>query len=178
MVGLQSFRAAQGNEWSAAPGLPDIAAHGVNVPIEKPVALVAAARELVAKAEASSGDRIQHALRLLGLLPGSTLSRYFRAVPRSFASAPSSAARARRKASRSKANIKSTLFALISDQRAPKSERVTQELLDELRRSGLFDFSVRAALRARARPALAVRLNSRRRGSRPLRLASRKRLQG
>jgi len=45
--------------------------------------------------------------------------------------------------------IKATLFALIPDPRARKSERINQELIDELRRSGLFDFSARAALRAR-----------------------------
>jgi len=45
--------------------------------------------------------------------------------------------------------IKATLFPLIPDQRAPKSERVTEELIDELRRSGLFELSTAAALRAR-----------------------------
>jgi hypothetical protein len=45
--------------------------------------------------------------------------------------------------------IKATLFALIPEPRSPKSERINQELIDELRRSGLFDLRARAALRVR-----------------------------
>jgi hypothetical protein len=129
-------------------GLEEIAAHGVNVPIDKPVALTSASRELGAKAEASSGDRIEHALRLLGLVFDREAFRLARAA------LDSADPKLRGTALEYLDNvlpgsIKSTLFALIPDQRAPKSERVTQELLDELRRSGLFDVSVRAALRAR-----------------------------
>ena len=129
-------------------GLEEIAAHGVHVPIEKPAALAAATRELDAKAEASSGDRIEHALRLLGLVFDRDAFRLARAA------LDSADPKLRGTALEYLDNvlpgsIKSTLFALIPDQRAPKSERVTQELLDELRRSGLFDVSVRAALRAR-----------------------------
>jgi hypothetical protein len=129
-------------------GLEEIAAHGVNVPIDKAVALAAAARELAAKSEAPSGARIEHALRLLGLVFDREAFRLARAA------LDSADPKLRGTALEYLDNvlpgsIKSTLFALIPDQRAPKSERVTQELLDELRRSGLFDVSVRAALRAR-----------------------------
>jgi hypothetical protein len=131
-------------------GLDDIAAHGVDVPIDKPRALAVAARELAARAEASSEDRIEHALRLLGLVFDREAFRLARAA------LDSAEPKLRGTALEYLDNvlpgsIKSTLFALIPDHRAPKSERVTQELLDELRRSGLFDVSLRAALRARER---------------------------
>jgi ATP:ADP antiporter, AAA family len=129
-------------------GLEDIAGHGVQLPIERQVALTVAARELTATSEASDSDRIEHALRLLGLVFDREAFRLARGAldsvdPKLRGTAleyldnvlPSA--------------IKSTLFPLIPDQRAPKSERVTQELIDELRRSGLFDLSTRAALRAR-----------------------------
>jgi hypothetical protein len=129
-------------------GLEEIAAHGVNLPIDKPVALTAAARELAAKTEATSADRIEHALRLLGLVFDREDFRLARAALDS--ADPKLRGTALEYLDNVlPASIKSTLFALIPDQRAPKSERVTQELLDELRRSGLFDVSVRAALRAR-----------------------------
>ena len=129
-------------------GLEDIAAHGVAVPVDRPLALAAASRELGAKEEAASGDRIEHALRLLGLVFDREAFRLARAA------LDSTDPKLRGTALEYLDNvlpgsIKSTLFALIPDQRAPKSERVTQELLDELRRSGLFDVRVRSALRAR-----------------------------
>jgi ATP:ADP antiporter, AAA family len=132
-------------------GLEDIATHGVHLPIDRQVALAAAARELTAASEASDVDRIEHALRLLGLVFDREAFRLARGA------LDSADPKLRGTALEYLDNvlpsaIKATLFPLIPDQRAPKSERVTQELIDELRRSGLFDLSARAALRARNLP--------------------------
>ncbi|MEO8178409.1 MAG: HEAT repeat domain-containing protein [Deltaproteobacteria bacterium] len=131
-------------------GLEDIAAHGVHLPIERQVAVAAVARELTAASEASDADRIEHALRLLGLVFDREAFRLARGA------LDSADPKLRGTALEYLDNVlpsalKATLFPLIPDQRAPKSERVTEELIDELRRSGLFDLSARAALRARDR---------------------------
>ena len=129
-------------------GLEDIATHGVHVPIERPVALAAVARELGAPAEVSNADRIEHVLRLLGLVFDREAFRLARGA------LDSADLKLRGTALEYLDNvlpsgIKATLFALIPEPSAPKSERINQELIDELRRSGLFDLSARAALRAR-----------------------------
>jgi AAA family ATP:ADP antiporter len=129
-------------------GLDDIATHGVHVPIERPTALAAVARELAAPAEASNADRIEHVLRLLGLVFDREAFRL------AWSALDSSDHKLRGTALEYLDNvlpsgIKAPLFALIPDPRAPKSERINQELIDELRRSGLFDFRARAALRTR-----------------------------
>jgi AAA family ATP:ADP antiporter len=125
-------------------GLEDIAAHGVDVPVDRQSALSAAVRELAAREDVSNADRIEHTLRLLGLafdreafrlarsaLDGTDLKLRGTALEYLDNVLPGA--------------IKSTLFALIPDPRSAKSERVNQELIDELRRSGLFDLSLRAA---------------------------------
>jgi len=129
-------------------GLEDIVTEDVHLPIARPVALAAVARELAAPAEVSNADRIEHVLRLLGLVFDREAFRLARAA------LDSADHKLRGTALEYLDNvlpsgIKATLFALIPDPRAPKSERINQELIDELRRSGLFDFSARAALRAR-----------------------------
>lgn len=129
-------------------GLEDIAVHGVHLPIERQVALAAAARELTSASDASASDRIEQALRLLGLVFDREAFRLARGA------LDSSDPKLRGTALEYLDNvlpsaIKAALFPLIPDPLAPKSERVTQELIDELRRSGLFDLSTRAALRAR-----------------------------
>lgn len=118
-------------------GLEEIATSGVEVPITKQAALAAVLRELGAAPDVSVSDRVEHALRLLGLvfdreafrlargaldsadlkLRGTALEYLDNVLP---------------------ASIKSALFGLLPAQGAPKSARVTQELIDELRRSGLF----------------------------------------
>jgi hypothetical protein len=122
----------------------------VPLPIERQAALSAAARELAAPEGASNADRIEHTLRLLGLvfdreafrlarsaldsvdleLRGTALEYLDNVLP---------------------GGIKATLLALVPA-RSAKSERVNQELIDELRRSGLFELSVRAAQRPRRVP--------------------------
>ena len=49
-------------------GLEDIAGHGVHLPIDRQLALSAAVRELGESAGVSNPDRVEHALRLLGLV--------------------------------------------------------------------------------------------------------------
>jgi len=127
-------------------GLDDIATHGVPVPVERPTALAAVARELGAPAGASNAERIEHVLRLLGLVFDRDAFRL------AWSALGSSDAKLRGTALEYLDNvlpsgIKASLFALVPEPRAPKSERINQELIDELRRSGLFDLSARATLR-------------------------------
>ncbi|MEY2931484.1 MAG: hypothetical protein RL033_2233 [Pseudomonadota bacterium] len=121
-------------------GLEDIAGHGVHLPIDRQLALSAAVRELHDGVGVSNADRIEHALRLLGLVYDREAFRLARAA------LDSPDLKLRGTALEYLDNVlpssvKGTLFALIPDPRSQKSERVTQELLDELRRSGLFDAS-------------------------------------
>lgn len=126
-------------------GLEDIAGHGVHLPIDRQLALSAAVRELGESAGVSNTERVEHALRLLGLVYDREAFRLARAA------LDSADLKLRGTALEYLDNVlpstvKGTLFALIPDPRSQKSERVTQELLDELRRSGLFEAS---RLRAR-----------------------------
>jgi hypothetical protein len=121
-------------------GLEDIAGHGVHLPIDRQLALSAAVRELGESAGVSDADRIEHALRLLGLVYDREAFRLARAA------LDSADLKLRGTALEYLDNVlpstvKATLFALIPDPRSQRSERVTQDLLDELPRSGLFDAS-------------------------------------
>ncbi len=121
-------------------GLEDIASHGVHLPIDRQLALSAAVRELGDNEGVASADRIEHALRLLGLVYDREAFRLARAA------LDSPDLKLRGTALEYLDNVlpstvKATLFALIPAPRSQKSERVTHELLDELRRSGLFDAS-------------------------------------
>jgi ATP:ADP antiporter, AAA family len=118
-------------------GLEEIAASGVDVPITKPAALAAVLRELGATPDVAVSDRVEHALRLLGLVFDRDAFRLARGA------LDSPDLKLRGTALEYLDNvlpvaIKSALFGLLPAPGAPKSARVTQELIDELRRSGLF----------------------------------------
>jgi AAA family ATP:ADP antiporter len=118
-------------------GLEEIATSGVDVPIAKQAALAAVLRELGATPDVSVADRIEHALRLLGLVFDRDAFRLARGA------LDSPDLKLRGTALEYLDNvlpvaIKSALFGLLPAQGAPKSARITQELIDELRRSGLF----------------------------------------
>lgn len=119
----------------AVRGLEEIASHGVTLPLDRVAALGTVARELGTDAGLGDAERIEHALRLLGLvfdgeafrlarsalagqdpkLRGTALEYLDNVLP---------------------ASIKAPLFALVPVERSQKSERINQELIDELRRSG------------------------------------------
>jgi hypothetical protein len=112
----------------------------VHLPIDRQLALSAAVRELGEGQGVSDSDRIEHALRLLGLVYDREAFRLARAA------LDSEDLKLRGTALEYLDNVlpstvKATLFALIPDPRSQRSERVTQDLLDELRRSGLFEAS-------------------------------------
>jgi hypothetical protein len=118
-------------------GLEEIATSGVDVPITRQAALAAVLRELGTAPDVSVTDRVEHALRLLGLVFDREAFRLARGA------LDSADLKLRGTALEYLDNvlpaaIKSALFGLLPAQGAPKSERVTQELIEELRRSGLF----------------------------------------
>jgi hypothetical protein len=107
----------------------------VTLPLDRVAALGTVARELGTDAGLDDAERIEHALRLLGLvfdreafrlargalagqdpkLRGTALEYLDNVLP---------------------ASIKGPLFALVPLERSQKSERINQELIDELRQSG------------------------------------------
>ncbi len=115
-------------------GLEEMAESGVVTPLARATAVAAAARELGANDNTANAERVEHALRLLGLVFDREAFRLSRAAlsstdPKLHGTAleyldnvlPSA--------------IKSALFAVLPSQPSHTSPRVEQELLEELRRT-------------------------------------------
>jgi ATP:ADP antiporter, AAA family len=126
-------------------GLEEMAESGVATPIARAAALAAAARELAGRDSAgarelasrdsiASKDRVEHALRLLGLVFDREAFRLSRAALVS--SDPKLHGTALEYLDNVlPAPIKGALFAVLPAQPVHKSARVEHELLDELRRT-------------------------------------------
>jgi hypothetical protein len=115
-------------------GLEEMAESGVATPLARATAVAAAARELGANDNIANAERVEHALRLLGLVFDREAFRLSRAAlsssdPKLHGTAleyldnvlPSA--------------IKSALFAVLPSQPSHTSPRVEHELLEELRRT-------------------------------------------
>jgi hypothetical protein len=115
-------------------GLEEISESGVRTPIERTPALAVAARELDGSDGPTDPDRVDHVLRLLGLVFDREAFRLARAA------LGHDDAKLHGTALEYLDNvlptaIKITLFAVLPSQPGLRSQRVEHELIDELRRT-------------------------------------------
>jgi len=115
-------------------GLEEISEAGVNTPIGRTPALAAAARELDAKEGPPDPDRVDHVLRLLGLVFDREAFRLARAAL-GHADAKLHGTALEYLDNVLPAAIKMPLFAVLPSQPGLRSQRVEHELIDELRRT-------------------------------------------
>jgi len=115
-------------------GLEEISEAGVSAPIGRTPALAAAARELDAKEGPPDPDRVDHVLRLLGLVFDREAFRLARAAL-GHADAKLHGTALEYLDNVLPAAIKSPLFAVLPSQPGLRSQRVERELIDELRRT-------------------------------------------
>lgn len=115
-------------------GLEEISESGVDAPIGRTPALAAAARELDGSDGPADPDRVDHVLRLLGLVFDREAFRLARAAL-SQADAKLHGTALEYLDNVLPTAIKMTLFAVLPSQPGLRSQRVERELIDELRRT-------------------------------------------